>query len=240
MDKVDVSTLNDRLYPGYSESHVTFCLDLEQQVPSQIPVMNKEIPPGDSVDRSKEKIDSQKFIQDLIREDVNLNVLSDQLIHVLEMAVCKRVYNQPDLHQGHRTRSSHYTGNNVINESLDIKVKNRQNPDIQNSDDISASEDNNDRNCKCPLTVGNQNDSASNILSENSRHQKLTVLEDGISSCTVTEPDGVVRNNSGVCDNDNHVMNLSGSEVNVERSAKVAILFSGGIDSAVITALVDR
>ncbi|KAJ8305594.1 hypothetical protein KUTeg_016139 [Tegillarca granosa] len=239
MDKVDVGSLNDRLYPGYSSSHVTFSLDLDQQVPSQIPVLNKKIPLSESVDRSKEKIDSQKYIQNLIQEDVNLNLLSDQLIHVLQMAVCKRVYNQPDLHQRHKTGASHNTalcsGNKEIEESLDMEVKGQQTP---NSGESWPSDNINDSNCKFTSTVGNQNGKASNI-SPNSGHQKLEVLEDRMSSCTITEPDDVVKNNISVCNNYVYVTNLTRSEVNIERSAKVAILFSGGIDSAVITALVD-
>lgn len=188
--------------------------------------------------------DPKEFLQNILQADSMMNKLSDQLLDVLLKAVTLRVYNQVDLNTKMKPCDEckrdgqgklEVLKKNVV-KTGDEMGSVRKTPDQQSCEEntvmhTEGCETNGETKDKGLIPIDTVSPVNSDLDNIGSRSSEMTSEkhpmrdEETIEGCLQSIP-------------------TEGTSSDTSREvighAKVAVLFSGGIDSAVITALVDR
>jgi len=228
LDKVDnAKSLSDALCLNQTdESLMKFTLDSNHTLPSPMPKLNKNIPSEDGTLPSCDDFDThksedqQKYLQYLIESDHIISNLADQLITILQQAVTVRVFNQPLLkyHQLDVPHSQKRHSTISMDEAIEQKhVEDKPSTDFSVSDIKYAKPD-------------DTRTTSSYMDSRSAQYLTSSTPSRGHSLTCSTQISGNTSESSK-CDTSDH---------SDKSSANVAILFSGGIDSSVLAALVDR
>ncbi|CAG2218534.1 SPSB3 [Mytilus edulis] len=181
-----------------------------------------------NVEILEEIIDPNSYLENVLQTDELMNKLSDQLMDVLLKAVTLRVYNQVDLQR--IKNSDGYCQQMQTLQHADISAEICQKTSVSyssNNKDCAQKESYSDR-VTCLIDHVHSENSC-NSKSDMSEKCSSKTAEDNLLPLNVKHTKDCSPDVAGSC-----------SESEIVGNARVAVLFSGGIDSAVITALVDR
>ncbi|CAC5407546.1 Asparagine synthetase domain-containing protein 1 [Mytilus coruscus] len=193
-----------------------------------------------NVEILEEIIDPKSYLENVLQTDALMNKLSDQLMDVLLKAVTLRVYNQVDLP---RTRNS-----GVHCQRMETLQYADGSSEMCQKTSVTQNHSSNNE-CECCVKKEGDCDRVTCLIgnvhlenpckSESNRNETLPckTAEDNLLPVNAKNKEPDITDNTE--DSLPHVPS-SCSESEIVGNARVAVLFSGGIDSAVITALVDR
>lgn len=181
-----------------------------------------------NVEILEEIIDPKSYLENVLQTDELMNKLSDQLMDVLLKAVTLRVYNQVDLQR--IKNSDGYCQQMQTLQHADNSAEICQKTSVSyssNNKDCAQKESYSDR-VTC-LIDHVYSEISCNLESDMSEKCSSKTTEDNLLPLNVKHTKDCSPDVASSC-----------SESEIVGNARVAVLFSGGIDSAVITALVDR
>lgn len=192
--------------------------------------------------------DPKEFLQNILQADSMMNKLSDQLIDILLKAVKLRVYNQVDLNtkmkpcdecKRHGRGKLEVLKKNVVKTSDEIGS-------IKKTPDEQSCEENTVIQTEGCETNGETKDKGLKPIDSYDTDSPVNsdLANIGSRSGEKTSEKHPVRDEETIEGCSEGSIPTEGTSTDTCREvighAKVAVLFSGGIDSAVITALVDR
>ena len=167
-------------------------------------------------------IDPLDVITRLMKDDHMVSKVANQLIDVLQTAVKLRVYNQRDLKETGKIPQSKHT--DQVKVMSDSATSNQSNCSIDKV--MSDSSTSNQSNCNvheaCLVHAANKLE----ITSELTQIKQSNIENQSLDTASNTDPCESVGARLSACAPENN--------------AKIAVLFSGGVDSTVIAALVDK
>ncbi|XP_063412900.1 asparagine synthetase domain-containing protein 1-like isoform X2 [Mytilus trossulus] len=175
-------------------------------------------------------IDPKSYLENVLQTDALMNKLSDQLMEVLLKAVTLRVYNQVDLP---RTRNSDV----CCQEKQKLHYDDKSSEMCQKASVTKRCSSNNKDCTQIEGYCDKVTCLIDHVHSEKSRNSESDISEKCSSK---SAEDNLLPLNVKHTEDCPPDVASPWSESGIVGNARVAVLFSGGIDSAVITALVDK
>lgn len=234
MENVIDENLPEKIYSDSSFSQSThFCLHTEITVNSNIPKLNKTITALDYITEFTESVGPHDILTNLLSDEFMLSLVR-QLISILERAVEIRVFNQPDVNRKEFKTSIHQPQKEMLEgqkniESISSEILCEGSP-----------------TSKCSCTPGDQDarPKETSLLKNNCVTEEKHKLDNDAKSLALgsdtTDSGSIVGSDTAQSRADGSLHDGTGTNDIILGAAAVAVLFSGGLDSAVIAALVDR
>lgn len=215
------------LYGSKQPPNIEVVLQEEGAVVSQMPRLNKTIPPDDLSLPPVTEMSHLQYLQNILKENEFLQALSAQLTRVLQLAVKTRVENQRKTQScmtGKQTLTTHARGCTSRSSCAESAFPSGAKDHVTSCDSEKETAGVGAQSCDDNVTLCN-----SEVVVRADRS-----CDNDVRSCD-SERDSARLGAKESCDN-----NETSCDNELVSSARVAILFSGGIDSAVIAALADR
>ncbi|KAL5021075.1 hypothetical protein ScPMuIL_000230 [Solemya velum] len=242
MEKVTDNNLPEKIYPdsAYSKS-IHLCLHSEIEVISSIPKLNKTITVHDYTTDFAGREVPLDVLKQMLTNELMLS-LSKQLISVLEKAVKVRVFNQPDVEENKVQDSVHRRP------MLKRLKKTTTNVSIGHSRETSSNYRFPHGVQIAPCCLPDEYTGSYDIGTEReySSHEEKNISEDFKEKILQNDMEYLLLDNKLTDRSAADSKSLMGADSclhdtdTILGDAAVAVLFSGGLDSAVIAALVDR
>ncbi|KAK7483507.1 hypothetical protein BaRGS_00025306 [Batillaria attramentaria] len=221
-----------------TSQHFSVVLRSEDAIPSWMPALNKQLPDSHSLrevpDSWSDASDPVHILQEMEKRG-ELALAAEQLINVLERAVRKRVYNLPR-HSKYQPRNDH-TKRTATYDGAACPVDGLCNVELSGSQISSLT-----CNAK-PAPQAKENALVCRGVSELHIGNHSACEKKILDSCCATDEACDQTVGGGEADmavsHPPNVSTIVGSDSD-NGDAHVAILFSGGVDSSLLAALVDR